>query len=51
MLNALYATAEGLGVRVLYETPAVDLDIDGPSVRSVTLRIEGQDVPILSVVR
>src|ERR1700760_5055133 len=28
MLNALYRTAEGLGVEVLYEAPVVDLEID-----------------------
>ncbi len=38
MLNALYATAERLGVRVLYETPVVDLDIVDRRCRSVVAR-------------
>ncbi len=37
MLNALYHTAERLGVAVLYEAPAVDLDIQDGSFRSATI--------------
>lgn len=42
MLNALYARAESLGVDVLYDAPVVDLDIDGPTFRSVTVEIGGE---------
>jgi tricarballylate dehydrogenase len=45
MLNALYATAERLGVGVLYDSPVVALDIDGGRFRSATLRtVEGERV-------
>jgi tricarballylate dehydrogenase len=37
MLNALYRTAERLGVAMLYEAPAVDLDIEGGRFRSVAI--------------
>lgn len=37
MLNTLYATAERLGVRVLYETPVIDLDIANGRFRSATV--------------
>ena len=43
MLNALYAKAEQLGVEVLYEAPAVDFGIDGTRLRSVTVRVDGED--------
>jgi tricarballylate dehydrogenase len=38
MLNALYLTAESLGVQVMYDTPVVDLDIEGGRFRSATAR-------------
>lgn len=38
MLNALYRTAEELGVEVLYETEVVDLDIIDGQFRSATVR-------------
>jgi tricarballylate dehydrogenase len=38
MLNALYLTAERLGVDILYESPAVALDIENGRFRSATLR-------------
>jgi len=38
MLNALYLTAERLGVDVLYDSPAVALDIENGRFRSATLR-------------
>ena len=38
MLNALYLTAERLGVDILYESPAVELDIENGRFRSATLR-------------
>ena len=38
MLNALYLTAERLGIDVLYESPAVALDIENGRFRSATLR-------------
>ncbi len=38
MLNALYLTAERLGVDVLYDSPVVALDIDDGRFRSATLR-------------
>jgi tricarballylate dehydrogenase len=37
MLNALYRTAERLGVAMLYEAPAADLDIEGGQFRSVAI--------------
>jgi tricarballylate dehydrogenase len=37
MLNALYRTAEHLGVAVLYDAPAVDLDIAGGRFHSATI--------------
>lgn len=38
MLNALYLTAERLGVDVLYDSPAIALDIRNGQFRSATLR-------------
>jgi tricarballylate dehydrogenase len=38
MLNALYLTAERLGVDILYESPVVALDIENGRFRSATLR-------------
>src|ERR1700754_13758 len=37
MLNALYLTAERLGIDILYESPAVALDIENGRFRSATL--------------
>jgi tricarballylate dehydrogenase len=37
MLNALYRTAESLGVRVIYDSPAIGLDIEDGRFRSATL--------------
>jgi len=42
MLNSLYATAESLGVEVLYEAPVVDLELDGATFRSATVQIGGE---------
>jgi len=41
MLNALYRTAEDLGVRVLYDAPVVGLDIEGGTFRSATVGVDG----------
>ena len=38
MLNALYRTAEALGVEVLYDAEVVDLDIEGGAFRSATVK-------------
>ena len=38
MLNALYRTAESLGVEVRYEAEVVALDLDGPRFRAATVR-------------
>jgi tricarballylate dehydrogenase len=42
MLNALYRTAEELGVEVLYDTEVVDLDIADGRFRSATVRHQGE---------
>ncbi|WP_196259624.1 FAD-dependent tricarballylate dehydrogenase TcuA [Pelagibacterium limicola] len=42
MLNALYLTAEKLGVEVHYDSPVLDFDIEGGQCRSVTARIDGE---------
>jgi len=42
MLNALYRTAEDLGVSVIYDAPVVELDIDGGAFRAATVRMGGQ---------
>jgi tricarballylate dehydrogenase len=44
MLNALYITAEKLGVRVLYDSPVVDMEIVDGRCRSVTANIDGAPV-------
>lgn len=41
MLNALYRTAEDLGVRVVYDAPVTALDVEGGTFRSATVRIDG----------
>jgi tricarballylate dehydrogenase len=42
MLNALYRTAQALGVEILYEAPVVDLDIDGGRFRTATIAQGGE---------
>jgi tricarballylate dehydrogenase len=44
MLNALYLTAEKLGVRVLYDSPVVDMEVVDGRCRSVTANIDGTPV-------
>ncbi|KJS20952.1 MAG: tricarballylate dehydrogenase [Hoeflea sp. BRH_c9] len=46
MLNALYLTAERLGVQVIYEAPAVSVEIDNGAFRSATLRSNGTDYTV-----
>jgi tricarballylate dehydrogenase len=46
MLNALYVTAEKLGVEVLYDAEVVDLDIRGAAFRSATVKHDGRDVKV-----
>ena len=46
MLNALYRTAESLGVEVVYDAEVVDLAIEGTLFRSATVRHAGRDVAI-----
>ncbi len=43
MLNALYRTAESLGVEVRYEAEVTALDLDGPRFRAATVRRGGRD--------
>lgn len=38
MLNALYLTAEKLGVKFLYDAPVIDLDIEGNLFKSATIK-------------
>src|ERR1700747_1911100 len=46
MLNALYRTAEALGVEVLYDAPAVDLEIEDGRFRSARIQHRGVDKTI-----
>jgi tricarballylate dehydrogenase len=46
MLNALYLTATGLGVDVIYDAEVVDLDIQDGVFLSATTRIGGEDITI-----
>ena len=46
MLNALYATAERLGVRVLYDAPVIDLEIVDGEFRSATAKIGDRTIAI-----
>lgn len=46
MLNALYRTAEALGVDVAYDAEVVGLDIQGGRFKSATVRHEGHDFVI-----
>ncbi|MEQ8347536.1 MAG: FAD-dependent tricarballylate dehydrogenase TcuA [Sneathiellaceae bacterium] len=43
MLNALYATATRLGVRVFYDAPVTGLQIEAGRFRAATVRIGGQE--------
>jgi tricarballylate dehydrogenase len=43
MLNALYRTAEGLGVKILYDAEAVGLDVQDGQFRSASVRL-GKDM-------
>jgi tricarballylate dehydrogenase len=42
MLNALYRTAEGLGVEVIYDAEVIDVDLVDGLFRSATARIGGE---------
>ena len=46
MLNALYQTAEALGVDVAYDAEVVGLDIQGGRFKSATVRHQGHDFVI-----
>jgi tricarballylate dehydrogenase len=46
MLNALYRMAERLGVEVLYDTPVIDLEMEGGRFRSATARHDGQVIKV-----
>jgi len=46
MLNALYLTAERLGVEICYDAEVVDLDVDAGHFRSATIRRDGAPVAI-----
>lgn len=43
MLNALYRTAEDLGVDVLYDAPVTALDVEDGQFHSATIRINGEE--------
>lgn len=42
MLSALYAKAEEHGVKILYETPAIDLIIDDDGIKGIVTRHQGK---------
>jgi tricarballylate dehydrogenase len=46
MLNALYQTAEKLGVRVWYDAPVTDLEIAAGCFRSAVARVDGRAITI-----
>jgi tricarballylate dehydrogenase len=46
MLNALYLTAEKLGVEVLYDAEVIDLDIKDGTFRSATIKRDGKPFTI-----
>src|SRR5271154_818275 len=46
MLNALYRTAEALGVAIQYESPVVDLEIEEGRFRSATVERNGERIPV-----
>ena len=48
MLNALYRTAEGLGVRVAYEAEVVGLEIDDATFRAATVRHGGRELRVVA---
>ena len=48
MLNALYRTAEKLGVHILYDAPVIDLEITQGRFRSAVARIDGQATIIVA---
>ncbi|MFN7091527.1 MAG: FAD-dependent tricarballylate dehydrogenase TcuA [Allorhizobium sp.] len=50
MLNALYRTAEALGVDVAYDAEVVGLDIQGRQFKSATVRHQGEDFVVASKV-
>jgi tricarballylate dehydrogenase len=43
LINALYAFADKLGVRILYDSEVIDLDIENGKYRSATVRVNGRD--------
>jgi tricarballylate dehydrogenase len=46
MLNALYETAEKLGIRILYDAPVIDMEIENGRFRRATACIDGAAVTI-----
>src|SRR5579859_6037425 len=44
MLNALYLTAEKLGVEIAYDAPVVDFDVQDGTFRSATIERAGQRI-------
>lgn len=46
MLTALYRTAEGLGVNIVYEAEVVDLELNGGLFVSATVAHEGKEVHV-----
>lgn len=46
MLNALYLTAEKLGIDVLYDAPVTSLEIDNGTFRSAIAKVNGKDTKI-----
>lgn len=46
MLNALYQTAEQLGIEITYEAEVVGLDIDGGRFRSARIRHGGEEISV-----
>jgi tricarballylate dehydrogenase len=46
MLNALYLTAEKLGVETMYDAEVVDLDINGNAFRSATVKLGDRRVTV-----
>lgn len=46
MLNALYRTAESLGVVFHYDAPVVDLTIDNGTFQSARVQVDGRDMVI-----
>ncbi len=46
MLNALYRTAENLGVEIVYDAEVIALDIDKREFKAATVRHDGADIRI-----